>query len=534
MIKITNLRVGIESKQDLVGLAARRLGISPAMIKSVQIIKKSIDARKKNNICLVYALAVEAEQADRVLAKHAKDKDIAVFDMAEPQAVSYGQDAMHQRPIVVGAGPAGLLAAYMLAKHGYRPLVLERGKSVQARSIDVEAFWAGGQLDPESNVQFGEGGAGTFSDGKLTTRITDPAMREILELLVECGAPTEILYKQKPHVGTDVLKTVVSNLSEKIRALGGAILFETRLDDIVIEQGALRAVCLSSGQRLECSCMIMAVGHSARDTYKMLRAHGVAMQNKNLAIGVRIEHTQDFINRMQYGELAGSPLLDVADYAVTFQDKQSARGAYSFCMCPGGMVVASSSVAGCVVTNGMSLYKRDNYLANSALVVTVDERDFGSEVLAAMDFQERYERAAFVAGGGDYYAPAQSVHSFLCGSEPDLAVSFQSSYRPGVRACDLRQVLPRTVTDTLQRALNYFEQRMPGFAQDALLIGVETRTSAPVRIARDTDNRQSTNVQGIYPAGEGAGYAGGIISAAVDGYNSAVVIMNRFGRRSDS
>ena len=530
MIKITNLRVGTDSKQDLVGLAARRLGVSPTAIKSVQIIKKSIDARKKNNICLVYALAVEAEHTDKLLAKHAKDKDIAVFEMAEPQTISYGHATMQQRPIVVGAGPAGLLAAYMLAKHGYRPLLIERGKSVQARSADVEAFWSGGQLDPESNVQFGEGGAGTFSDGKLTTRITDPAMREILELLVECGAPSEILYKQKPHVGTDVLKTVVSNLSERIRALGGAILFETRLDDLIVENGVLQAVCLSDGQQVQCSCLVLAVGHSARDTYTMLKARGVAMQNKNLAIGVRIEHTQEFINRMQYGELAGSPLLDVADYAVTFQEKQSARGAYSFCMCPGGMVVASSSVPNCVVTNGMSLYKRDNHLANSALVVTVDERDFGSEVLAVMDFQEQYERAAFVAGGSDYYAPAQSVQSFLRGAEPDLAVSFQSSYRPGVRACDLRQVLPSTVTDTLQRALSYFEQRMPGFAQDALLVGVETRTSAPVRITRDVDSRQSINVQGIYPTGEGAGYAGGIISAAVDGYNSAVEIMRKFGR----
>lgn len=530
MVKITNLRIGIDSKQDLKIIAARRLSVSLHNITAVQIIKKSIDARKKNNICLVYALAVDVEQEDKVLLKHVNDKDISIFEMAEPLSIDYGLEKMANQPIVVGAGPAGLLAAYMLARHGYRPLLLERGKAVDARSLDVEKFWVEGKLDTESNVQFGEGGAGTFSDGKLTTRITDPAMREILELLVECGAPTEILYKQKPHVGTDVLKIVVSNLSAKIRSLGGTILFETRLDDLITIQDNLSEIVLHNGQRIQCSCLILAVGHSARDTYKMLQKRGIAMQNKSLAIGVRIEHKQEFINRMQYGELCDSPLLDVADYAITFQDKENARGAYSFCMCPGGMVVASSSVTNCVVTNGMSMYKRDNHLANSALVVTVDERDFGSEPLAVMSFQDKYEQAAFAAGGGDYYAPAQSVCSFLQGGEPDLQTSFSSSYRPGVRACDLRKVLPEVVTHTLCKALRYFENKMPGFAQDALLIGVETRTSAPVRISREQLNRQSVNTNGLYPVGEGAGYAGGIISAAVDGYNTAVEIMRRYAR----
>lgn len=528
MIKITNLRVGVDSKQELKSLVARRLNISYADISAVQIIKKSIDARKKNNICLVYAVVVAVQQQDKVLSKHAKDKDIAVFEMAEPLTINCGTEPLSDRPVVVGAGPAGLMAAYMLARYGYKPLLIERGKSVAARSIDVEDFWAGGELDPESNVQFGEGGAGTFSDGKLTTRITDPAIRDILELLVECGAPTEILYKQKPHVGTDVLKVVVSNLSDKIRALGGEILFATRLDDLIINDNKLKAIVLSDGRQLECSCLVLAVGHSARETYQMLQERGVALQNKNLAIGVRIEHTQEFINKMQYGELAGTPILDVADYAVTFQDKEAARGAYSFCMCPGGMVVASSSVKNCVVTNGMSLYKRDNHLANSALVVTVDERDFGSEPLAVMRFQEQYEQAAFVAGGSNYYAPAQSVQSFLRAAEPDLQASFISSYRPGVRAYDLHKLLPETVSNTLRKALMYFEQRMPGFAQDALLIGVETRTSAPVRITRDADTRQSINISGLYPSGEGAGYAGGIISAAADGYNTAVSIIEKY------
>lgn len=528
MIKITNLRVGIDSRQELNILAARRLGVMPATIEDVQVVKKSIDARKKNNICLVYVLAVAVAQEELLLTKFASDKDISRFELATAPEFVYGQLQLSAPPVVVGAGPAGLLAAYMLAKHGYRPILLERGKRVAERSLDVEEFWAGGELNPESNVQFGEGGAGTFSDGKLTTRITDPAMREILELLVECGAPQEILYKQKPHVGTDVLKAVVSNLSAKIEQLGARILFNTSLVDIEIVADQLCSISLSTGEKMPCSCLLLAVGHSARDTYMLLQERGVAMQNKNLAIGVRIEHRQEFINRMQYGSLAESPLLDVADYAVTFQDKENARGAYSFCMCPGGMVVASSSVKDCVVTNGMSMYKRDNNLANAALVVTVDERDFGSEPLAVMKFQEQYEHAAFVEAGSDYYAPAQSAGSFLQGSEPDLPISFSSSYRPGVRARALHKVLPEAVVQTLRKALLYFEQRLPGFTQEALLIGVETRTSAPVRISRDSESRQSVNVNGLYPAGEGAGYAGGIMSAAVDGYNTAVQIISKY------
>lgn len=527
MLKITNIRVGIDSTKTLEAVVAHRLNIPMTEVLQVDIIKKSVDARKKQNICIVYALAVAVQDEISVWTRFKHDRDVEILKPVAVQQLTIGTKQLRHRPVVVGAGPAGLLAGYLLAKYGFAPLIIERGSKVDKRSADVERFWQQGILDEESNVQFGEGGAGTFSDGKLTTRIKAEAIGEILKILVECGAPEDILYKHKPHIGTDVLKTVVSKLSERIVQLGATMLFDTKVTDIRFTDGQVTGITLSDGQDVATELLLLGIGHSAADTYRMLAEHGVAMQAKPLAIGVRIEHTQSFINKLQYRAYADDAKLEAADYMLTYQDQEAARGAYSFCMCPGGLVVASSSRAGQVVTNGMSYRKRDGNLANAALVVTVDERDYGEGVLAVLDFQQKYERLAYMAGGSDYRAPAQSVKSFLNDTEPELQVGFVSSYLPGVKAARLSEVLPLAVTQTLRKALRNFEIRLPGFTDKALLVGVETRTSAPVRILR-TSERQSENMNGLYPIGEGAGYAGGIISAAADGYNTAAKIISGY------
>ena len=526
MLKITNLRVGIDNKRSIEELAAKRIGVSVEDIYNCQIIKKSIDARKKQNICIVYTLAIDVKNQPKVYKSFLKDKDISILEEPKVEEIYCGNELMKSRPLVVGAGPAGLFATYLLAQKGYNPILIERGSCVEKRSLDVERFWQLGQLDVESNVQFGAGGAGTFSDGKLTTRINDSTIRGILNILVECGAPSEILYKHKPHIGTDILKNVVNNLLDRIVILGGRVEFDTRLDDVIIEHGVLKCAIIKD-EKIDVDNMVLAIGHSARDTYKMLLNNNVAMKSKPLAVGVRIEHEQSFINSMQYGRQA-EYMSEAADYMLTYQDSCSGRGVYSFCMCPGGTVVASTNQNGCVVTNGMSMHSRDGNLANSALVVTVNELDYGEGVLDALLFQERIEQAAFVAGGSDYCAPAQSVKSFLSDAEPSLPEGFASSYLPGVRPVKLSDFLPLYLVESLKRALHDFEARMPGFTNSAVLVAPETRTSAPLRIMRDDESRQSINVKGLYPTGEGAGYAGGIISAAVDGYKTAVTIIKQY------
>lgn len=526
MLKIINLRVGINSQQSLKNIVARKLKIPVGHINKIQLIKKSIDARQKNNIALVYALAIEVENEAEVYHNIQDDKNITPLILPTQHDPIYGNDKLHHPPVVVGSGPAGIIAAYLLAQHGYKPILLERGKDVAARSADVNHFWLTGSLNPESNVQFGAGGAGTFSDGKLTTRINDPIIRRILDIFVECGAPAEILYQYKPHIGTDYLKTMISTILNKITALGGKVCFNSKVTDITLQDGQLVGVQINNAEHLACNQLILAIGHSARDTYKMLATRSVAMQAKPLAIGVRIEHTQDFINKMQYGQI-NADLLGAADYNVVYKDEITQRAAYSFCMCPGGMIIAATNIEGATVTNGMSMYKRNSPLANAAMVVQVDEKDFGQGVLAGMNFQEKYERLAYSLAGKNYFAPAQDVPSFINQTTPTLNCSFISSYRPGVIAADLRKALPPEVAEVLSRALVYFDKRLPGFSHDALLVGIETRTSAPLRILRD-DTRQSLNIQGLYPTGEGAGYAGGIISAAVDGYHVAQEIIKKF------
>jgi uncharacterized FAD-dependent dehydrogenase len=519
------LRVSINDETPLLELAEKRLSLPAGMIKSVSIVRQAIDARRKNNISFVYTIDAEIEQKT-IPANLAGDADISLVTPPFLSPVVFGERRLKNPPLVVGSGPAGLFAAYTLAKHGYKPILLERGQDVDKRSIDVEKFWSTGKLNLNSNVQFGEGGAGTFSDGKLTTRVNDPGMSEILNILVKAGAPPEIKYKHKPHVGTDKLKEVVKNIRGAIIAAGGEIRFENRMSDILIDNGKISGVIINDKEKMPCEALFLAIGHSARDTYKMLSGK-LAIESKAFAIGLRIEHPQDLIDKSQYAAMAGCAKLGAADYALTFKDK-TGRAAYSFCMCPGGVVVASASDEHQTVTNGMSFYKRDSGLANSALVVPVGPADFGKDPFDGINYQLKYEKLAFNLGGGTYAAPIQTVGDFLKGKTGSKKFLSKPSYSPQVTLSDLNKCLPEIVADVLKNALVAFGRKIKGFDHPgAVLTGVETRTSSPLRLIRG-DDFQSVNISGIYPVGEGAGYAGGIMSAALDGQNAATIFMRTF------
>ncbi len=527
MIRLTELRLPLHHPEDALRAAVlARLGIADGGLKAMQVFRRGYDARKPQAIILVYTLDVEVADEAAVLARHAGDQRTSPAPDTEYRFVARAPEGI-RRPVVVGTGPCGFMAALLLAQMGFRPLVLERGKVVRERTKDTWGLWRRGVLNPESNVQYGEGGAGTFSDGKLYSQIRDPRHygRKVLAEFVKAGAPEEILYVSKPHIGTFRLVSMVEHIRAEIEALGGEYRFGARVDDLIIETATdgprhLRGLVLSDGEVIEADHAILALGHSARDSFAMMHARGVAMQAKPFSIGVRIEHPQGMIDRARFGPNAGNPLLGAADYKLVHHAKNG-RAVYSFCMCPGGTVVAATSEAGRVVTNGMSQYSRAERNANAGMVVGISPDDYPGDVLSGIAYQRHWESAAFAAGGGDYRAPAQLVGDFLAGRPSTSIGDVLPSYKPGVTPTDLALCLPDFAVVAMREALLAFDQQLPGFARpDALMTGVETRTSSPIRIPRGFDF-QSANTAGLFPAGEGAGYAGGILSAGVDGIRVA-------------
>ena len=533
MIRLHELRLPLEhAPEALPAAVARRLGIAPAAIRELRVFKRSHDARKKNALMFIYTVDVQTDDEPHLLDQFADDPKIGRSPDMRYHFVAEAPPVLPHRPVVVGFGPAGIFAALLLAQMGFRPIVLERGKAVRERTKDTWKLWRGHQLNPESNVQFGEGGAGTFSDGKLYSQVKDPRFlgRKVLEEFVKAGAPEEILYVAHPHIGTFRLVSMVERMRAEIIALGGEIRFESRVTGIQIEHGAVQGVTLVNGEAIMAHQVVLALGHSARDTFAMLHAAGVFMEAKPFAIGFRIEHPQTLIDQARLGPNAGNPLLGAADYKLVHH-AANGRAVYSFCMCPGGQVVAATSEPNCVVTNGMSQYSRAERNANAGIVVNVSPEDFGgtNDPLAGIAFQRRLEAHAFELGGNNYEAPGQLVGDFLAGHPSTQLGRVTPSYQPGVHLTDLSTALPDFAIAAIREAIPAFDRQIRGFAMpDAVLTGVETRTSSPLRITRG-DDLQSVNIKGLYPAGEGAGYAGGILSAGIDGIRVAEAVARAFG-----
>ena len=524
MLRIQNLIFPPGGTPDQLQIqAAKALGLSPDKIRSCTPVRQSIDARKKSDVHWVMTVDVSVEKEDAVL-RRVRSSSVK----KRPPQKTYTFPGVTREsslsPVVVGTGPAGLFAGLCLAQAGLRPILLERGQSLERRVRDVEAFWSGGDLDPESNVQFGEGGAGTFSDGKLTTGTHDPRLAHVMETFVAFGAPKDILWQHKPHVGTDVLRNVVKNIREELIRLGAEVRFGHRLERIENRQGSLSSVTVRDGAStysIPCDALILAPGHSARDTFRMLLDAGAEMEQKPFAIGVRIEHLQAAISEAQYGSVWEK--LPPSDYKLACH-LPNGRSAYTFCVCPGGQIVAAASERGGVVTNGMSNRARSGDYINGGFLVNVRPEDFGgSSPLAGTEFQRIWEEKAYRFRKPGYAAPAQRVGDFLRGDPSPDSLKNRSTYRPAVFFGDLRETLPFFVTDTLAQALPQFDRKLHGFASpDALMVGVETRSSSPVRLLRDKTFQ--SNIRGLYPCGEGAGYAGGIVSAAVDGIRVAEAV----------
>ena len=530
MIRIIELSLPLDHPGDALRAAiVRRLGITEADLLDFTVFKRSYDARKKNSaIVFVYIVDVEVRNEAEILGRLAHDRKLGPAPDTSYHPVGRAPAGLRERPVIVGFGPCGLFAALILAKAGFRPIVLERGRDVRRRTQDTWALWRKNTLDPESNVQFGEGGAGLFSDGKLYSQIKDPNFygRKVMQEFVRAGAPPEILYVSKPHIGTFRLTGVVTAMRKEILALGGEVRFEARVTDLLIDGGQVEGVVLEDGETVRSRHVVLALGHSARDTVRMLHRRGVFIEAKPFAVGLRVEHPQSLIDKARLGPYAGHPALGAADYKLVHHAKNG-RAVYSFCMCPGGTVVAATSETGRVVTNGMSQYSRKERNANAGIVVGITpEQDFPGGPLAGIELQERLESLAFELGGSDYSAPCQRVGDFIRGVPSTGLGSVLPSYKPGVRLGDLAPLLPDYAVEAIREALPAFGRQIRGFDRDdALLTGVETRTSSPVRVTRDKLTMQSLNVRGLYPAGEGAGYAGGILSAGVDGIKAAEAIV---------
>ncbi len=523
MLRLTDIKLPLDHTPDELETAIlKKLGIQPEEVISYRIFKRSYDARNKNAIKLIYSVDVEVAQEKKILERKRKDKTIRVSPDLSYKFVTKAPENLRQRPLVIGTGPNGLFAGLVLAQMGFNPILIERGKLVRERTVDTFAFWRKGELNPDSNVQFGEGGAGTFSDGKLHTQTKDKNHRDrkVLQEFVNAGAPEEILYISKPHIGTLRLVKIVEKLRNVIVELGGEFLFESQVKDLMVEEDQLRGVVLADGQKLFSDHVILAIGHSARDTFQMLVQHGVEIRPKPFSMGLRIEHPQPVIDAARLGKNAGNPVLGAADYKLVHHGSNG-RSVYSFCMCPGGTVLAAASEYHTVVTNGMSQYSRNAGNANSAIVVEVFPDDFPGHVLAGIDFQRKWEQRAYELGGSTYEAPGQLVGDFLAGRPSTGLGSVQPSYKPGIHLGDLSTSLPDYIIASIREALPEFEKKIKGFTMaDAVLTGVETRTSSPIWIVRG-DDYQSVRIKGLYPSGEGSGYAGGILSSAVDGVKAA-------------
>jgi uncharacterized FAD-dependent dehydrogenase len=542
MLRLNELKLPLDHAEDALRAAiCQRLGIAETELRGYSIFRRSVDARKKSAIALIYSVDVDVGVGNEaaLLQRFKDDRHLLPTPDSTYRLVAQAPATLSSRPVVIGTGPCGLFAGLILAQMGFRPIILERGKAVRERTKDTWGLWRQGVLNPESNVQFGEGGAGTFSDGKLYSQIKDPQHhgRKVLEEFVKAGAPEEILYINKPHIGTFRLVSMVEKMRASIVELGGEVRFGSKVEQIEIErdasgQGVVRGVVLAAGERIAAEHVVLAVGHSARDTFQMLFDHGVHIEAKAFSIGVRIEHPQTLVDRARYGAAAGHPILGAADYKLVHHCTNG-RSAYSFCMCPGGQVVAATSEPGRVVTNGMSQYSRAERNANSGLVVGITpEVDYPGHPLAGIEFQRQWESKAFEAGGGSYAAPAQRVGDFLKGRPSAAQGAVEPSYTPGVHWTDLSLCLPPFVVTALREAIPAFEKQIRGFAMDdAVMTGVETRTSSPIRITRGQDF-QSLNTRGLYPAGEGAGYAGGILSAGVDGIKVAEAVARAITARA--
>ena len=528
MIRITELALPLDFPPSALRQAIiKRLGIEPADLLDFTVFKRSYDARKKSAVTFVYIVDLTARNEAAILKRLSNDRNVRAAPDTSYHSVGHAPAGSSERPVVVGFGPCGVFAALLLAQMGFKPIVLERGRDVRRRTKDTWALWRKNTLTPESNVQFGEGGAGLFSDGKLYSQIKDPKFygRKVMHEFVRAGAPEEIMYVNKPHIGTFRLTGVVAAMRAEVIALGGEVRFESKVSDLLLEEGRIEGVVLADGSTVRSRHVVLALGHSSRDTFRMLHRRGVFIEPKPFAVGFRIEHPQSLIDKARLGKYAGHPELGAADYKLVHHAKNG-RSVYSFCMCPGGTVVAATSEPERVVTNGMSQYSRNERNANAGIVVGINpEQDFPGGPLAGMELQERLESRAYELGGRDYCAPGQLVGDFLRGIPSTRLGEVEPSYKPGVRLSDLAPSLPEYAIEAIREALPVFGRQIRGFDRaDAVLTGIETRTSSPIRITRDPETLQSLNVRGLYPAGEGAGYAGGILSAGVDGIKVAEAV----------